>query len=105
MKQWKWPVLATLFLALGLSAGAQTGTITGCSGVASYTFALTVNGQTGSATTSAFVGGTVGQPTLLFSGGSVSFRLPGESTTTYLTGVYSGMGTYIGWTTAGSTYQ
>ncbi len=68
-----------------------TGVASSCSGLASCNFVLTNSaGGAGYATTSAGVGGYVGQSPLAFSGGSVSFLLPGEVSTTYATGVYSG---------------
>ncbi len=71
--------------------------MTSCSGVASCQFAFSQNGQRAVAITSTYVAGYVGDPNLPFSGGSVSFQLPGESTPTYLANSYSGTAVYAGW--------
>lgn len=75
--------------------------------LASCSFSLTDgNGGTGTAYTSAYVPGYVGQSPLYFSGGYVSFKLPGESTTTYASGVYSGVAVLAGYSsTAGTLYR
>jgi len=83
------------------SATQITGNATKCSGLASCTYAI----SGGSASASAGVGGYVGQSPLLFSRGSVSFLLPGESTVTYATGVYNGQAVLSGYSsTAGTLY-
>ena len=67
-----------------------TGAATSCGGLASCSFTLSDTSGAGTASTSAFVGGYVGQSPLPFSGGSVSFQLPGEAQVTYAAGVYAG---------------
>ncbi len=98
------PIAAVLVMAAFSSAYASTqvtGTVTKCSGLASCTYAI----SGGLASASAGVGGYVGQSPLLFSGGAVSFRLPGETATTYATGVYSGQAVLSGYSsTAGTLY-
>ncbi len=75
-------------------------------GIASCTFTLSDgSGNTGTAATSAFVGGYVGQSPLPFSGGSVSFLLPGETLTSSAVGTYSGEAVLDGYSsTAGTLY-
>ncbi len=94
-------------LAPAYATGSVTGVATGCSGIASCKYSLTDgSGGTGSASTSAFVGGYVGQSPLPFSGGSVTFQLPGEAQATYASGTYSGMAVLDGTSsTAGTLYQ
>ena len=91
-----------------VSADSQvTGVATSCNGIASCKFSLTdASGGTGTASTSAFVGGSVGQSPLPFSGGSARFQLPGETQATYASGVYSGTAVLDGTSpTAGTLYQ
>lgn len=101
---------ATIFAALMASVYAAVnptinGKATSCSGVINCSFALTNASGTGSASTSGFVGGYVGQ-NLTFYGGSVTFRLPGELTTTYASGVYNGKALVSGFSsTAGTLYH
>src|ERR1700687_4909544 len=78
-------------LTLVSAAAPITGVATSCSGLASCRFSLTDgNGGTGTATASAGVGGYVGQSPLPFSGGYVTFQLPGDALPTTAYGVYSG---------------
>jgi len=91
-------------LSLAYGAGPITGVATSCGGIASCTFSLSDgSGGTGTLTASAGVGGYVGQSPLPFSGGYVSFQLPGEAQVTYAYGVYSGEAVLQSGT--GSTYQ
>lgn len=100
----------TIVLSIPLSAASASSPITGvatsCGELATCSFALTDgNGGTGTASTSASVCGYVGQSPCYFSGGSVSFELPGESQTTYASGVYSGEAVLDGYSqTAGTLY-
>lgn len=104
------------------------GVATTCAnGLASCSFTLSDgSGNTGTASTSAFIGGYVGQSPLPFSGGSVAFRLPGEALTSYaydysgqavldpsctllgscyqITGTFYGTDTNTGDIVTGSTY-
>jgi len=69
-------------------------------------FSLTGSSGTGTASTSAAVGGYVGQSPLLFSGGSVTFRLPGEAQPTSASGAYGGQAVLDGTSsTAGTLYE
>jgi hypothetical protein len=94
-------------LTLVSAATPITGLATHCSGLASCTFSLTDgNGGTGTATASAGVGGYVGQSPLPFSGGYVTFQLPGDALPTYAYGVYSGQAVLDGYSsTAGTLYN
>jgi hypothetical protein len=92
-------------------ASGQTqvsGTATSCSGgLATCSYKLTDgNGGTGTASTYAGIPGYVGQSPLYFYGGSVFFKLPGEATTTYASGVYNGVAVLAGSSaTAGTLYH
>ena len=102
------PVFAAIvFAVLSHDAYAYTqiiGSATSCSGIASCHYAIASKIGNGSATTSAYVGGYVGQSPLLFSGGLVYFQLPGESLTTY--GYYSGQAVLAGSSsTSGTIYH
>ncbi|MEO9320418.1 MAG: hypothetical protein ABI361_07075 [Nitrososphaera sp.] len=108
-------VIAVLFVAMAMTApiaftstasasGQITGNATKCTAVISCTFALTDGTSSGSASTSGYVGGYVGQ-NLVFSGGSISFTLPGETIATYASGVYSGTANVTGTGTAGTIYH
>jgi hypothetical protein len=91
------PVSASTQLGVG-------GTATKCTGLATCSFTLSSTTGNGWATTSAGVGGYVGQSPLLFSGIS-SFLLPGESIATYNV-AYSGQAVLAGSsTTAGTLYH
>ncbi len=80
--------------------------VTTCSGVASCQFVSSQNGQVAAATTSTYVAGYVGDSNLPFSGGSVGFKLAGESTPTYLANSYRGTAVYAGWNANyGALYQ
>jgi hypothetical protein len=94
-------------LSLAYGAGPVTGVATSCGGIASCTFSLTDgNGGTGTATASAGVGGYVGQSPLPFSGGYVTFQLPGDALPTTAYGVYSGQAVLDGYSqTAGTLYN
>lgn len=94
-------------LASVYASSTVTGVPTSCTGIASCNFSLTDgNGGTGKASTSAFVGGYVGQSPLYFSGGTVTFQLPGDALPTTAVGAYSGVAIYEGFsTTAGSLYN
>jgi hypothetical protein len=106
------PIMVILVLA-AVSQGSYasstliTGTATKCTSLTNCTFSLTNgNGGTGTASTFAGVPGYVGQSPLYFSGGSVSFLLPGEPTATYASGVYSGVAVLAGTSsTAGTLYN
>jgi len=89
------------------AAGPVTGVATSCGGIASCNFSLTDgNGGTGTATASAGVGGYVGQSPLYFSGGYVTFQLPGDALPTTAYGVYSGVAVLDGYDqNAGTLYQ
>lgn len=89
------------------AAGTVTGVATSCDGIASCKFSLTDgNGGTGTATASAGVGGYVGQSPLYFSGGYVTFQLPGDALPTTANGVYSGVAVLDGYSaTAGTLYN
>ena len=81
------------------------GFATKCSSLAACSFILSSTAGSGWASTSAFVGGYVGQSPLLFSGGVTSFLLPGETTATY-NGSYSGQAILAGYSsTAGTLYH
>jgi hypothetical protein len=100
-------VMLSLPLTSAYGDTTVAGTATSCTGVASCSFSLSDGtGNTGAATTTAFVGGSVGQSPLPFSGGSVTFRLPGEALTSSAAGVYSGEAVLDGSSsTAGTLYQ
>ena len=87
--------------------GSVNGVATRCSnGIASCSYSLTDADGTGSASTNAFVGGYVGQSPLPFTGGSVTFQLPGEAQATYAPGAYNGEAVLDGTSpTAGTLYQ
>src|SRR2546426_10064880 len=88
------------------ASGPITGAANKCRGLASCTYALTGTGGSGTASTYAGVGGYVGQSPLNFYGGSVYFRLPGETVTTYAKGTYSGQAVLAGYSsTAGTLYH
>ena len=102
------PIFAILIIALSYNNAYASGPISGiathCSGLASCSYALTSSTGSGFASTSAGVGGYVGQSPLLFSGGVASFRLPGETITS--NGVYSGQAILAGYSsTAGTLYH
>lgn len=101
------PLFAVLIIVLSNSAyasGPISGTATHCTGLATCSFTLSSNSQTGWAKTTAGVGGYVGQSPLLFSGVS-SFLLPGEAIATY-NAAYSGQAVLAGFsTTAGTLYH
>ena len=102
------PLALVLALPATSAAGSSpvTGTATSCGGLASCTWTLTGSSGTGTASTSAAVGGYVGQSPLLFSGGSVTFRLPGEAQATSASGVYNGQAVLDGTSsTAGTLYE
>lgn len=102
-------VAAFLFSAAFTGANALVSPVTGkatkCTAIISCSFNLTSSNVTGPASTSGYVGGYVGQ-NLTFSAGSVNFRLPGETNTTYASGVYSGTANVTGSSaTAGTIYH
>jgi hypothetical protein len=98
-------VLVFAILSHNAYASIQTGHATSCSGLASCHYTITGKSGSGWASTSAFVGGYVGQSPLPFSGGSAYFQLPGEPLATY-NGIYSGQGVLAGYSsTAGTIYH
>ena len=84
-------------------ASTANGTATSCSSLAICNYTV---GTGGSATASAGVGGYVGQ-NFTFSGGSLSFKLPGEALVSNDAGVYSGqaINTNVFSSTAGLVYK
>jgi len=95
--------LAAGMLLPGVSATAIKGTATKCTGLASCSY--TISGG-GSASASGGIGGYVGQ-NFTFSGGFVSYQLPGEALVTSANGVYSGtaINTKVFTSTAGLIYK
>ena len=88
---------------LTLTVNQYGGFATKCSGLATCSFTLTSQAGSGWTTTSAGVGGYVGQSPLLFSG-IASFRLPVETNATY-NAAYSGQAVLAGFGTAGTLYH
>jgi len=90
-------------LSINQFASVINGKATKCSGLAVCSYTV---GASGFASTNAGVGGYVGQSPLPFSGGSVSFLLPGEALVTYSNGVYSGTAILAEYSsTAGTVYK
>jgi hypothetical protein len=103
--------IATLLISgtLSLTAFATTakGNATSCSSLATCKYSIIVNNVVaGSASTAAGISGYVGQ-NFPFSGGSLSFILPGEALTSNDFGVYSGWANNTGvfTSTAGLIYH
>src|SRR5215831_9057749 len=97
-------VLFFAILANNAYASTQTGHATFCSGLASCHYIITSNTGSGWASTSAFVGGYVGQSPLPFSG-LAYFQFPGEALATY-NGIYSGQAVLAGYNSiAGTIYH
>ena len=100
---------AVIFSSMPFASGETqvSGTATKCTGLATCMFTLTDgSGGTGTASTYAGIPGYVGQSPLNFYGGSVSFKLPGETTATFASGVYGGSAVLNGTSsTAGTLYH
>src|SRR5271167_2228252 len=83
-------LLLMLVPSAAYASSAIKGTATSCSELAVCKYTLSNRTGTGSASTNAGVSGYVGQ-NFTFSGGLLTFKLPGETITSVDTGVYSGV--------------
>lgn len=83
-------VLLMLIPSAAYASSSIAGKATSCSSFAACNYTISNTTGTGSASANAGVSGSVGQ-NFTFYGGSLSFQLPGETGTSYDTGVYSGV--------------
>src|SRR5579862_532958 len=102
--------LVLLFVAsmfpVVFASSTISGTATGCTSLAICDYTISNNVGNGVASTNADIGGYVGQ-NFTFSGGSLSFQLPGETQISNDAGVYNGVAinTKVFTTAAGLIYK